>query len=229
MTGLLSKAGTYHNNDPLQNQDAAVIGKKGRFLVATLADGVSACSEARKGAQITCDAVNDLLLRRSVYFLELESKYTADFMLRHIRYELNKKAAETGIEIEEYSSTVSSVLLNRETKRMMFFSLGDSLILAVEAGRCNILAMPADSSFGCPVTTTENVSEAVCTKVIDASPFDSVLICSDGAWRCMYDRNWLKPDVKEMILNSDFGGLSRFLDGQNCDDDYSFISIDMKN
>lgn len=227
MTEQLSKAGIYHSNDPLQNQDAIAVDENSRFLTATLADGVSECSEAGTGARIVCHAVNDLLLKKGSYFLELESRYTADFILRHIQYELNKEAEEAGIELNEYSSTVASILLDKKSKKMMLFNLGDSLILAAESGKCNILAMPAESCFGCPSTTTENVSAAIYTKVIDASPYNSLLICSDGAWKHMYERDRMKPEVKELLLNSDCAGLNAFLYAQNCTDDYSYIYINM--
>lgn len=111
---------------------------------------------------------------------------------------------------------------------MLCFNLGDGIILAAGRGRCRVLSMPADSSAGCCVTTTGSAAALASVKLLDASAVESVVICSDGAWRQMFDKNKLKPEVSSLLAGNEYDGLKDFLARQDCFDDYSFISLDMR-
>ena len=65
-------------------------------------------------------------------------------------------------------------------------------------------------------------------KLLDTDGIESVVICSDGAWRQMYNKNKLKPEVFDLLVKNEYDGVKEFLIGQNCFDDYSFISLDMR-
>lgn len=222
-----SKAGAYHHNKSEENQDAVLYGANQRFSVIALADGVSSCREAKSGARIACEAVTELLLKKGGYFLEFEKEKRAEFAVSHILYKLKKKSQESGGSTEEYSSTIAGVLLDKKAEKLLILNLGDSLILTVKKGECLILSMPSDSASGCCVTTTENASLMVRTDVIDAAGLESILICSDGAWSHMFEKNVLRQEVKMAITGNDYDRLGRYLELQNGFDDYSFISIDL--
>ena len=223
-----SKIGTYHSNNGVENQDVVLSGNTARFAVITLADGVSSCAKSQTGALIASKAITNLLLKKGDYFLEFEKNKTADLAVSHILYELNQTAGEIGDNTKEYSSTISSILYDKRTKKMLFFNLGDGMILSTANGRCSILSIPADSSEGCPVTTTKNVHLMVNTNVIDASEIDSVLICSDGAWKQMFKKNLMRENVQKMVENGDYNNLQTYLESQDIFDDCSFISMYLK-
>lgn len=225
----LSEMGIYHIGRNGKNQDALCHAGNQNFSVISLADGVSACKEAKSGAEIASRAITDLLLKRGEYFLEFENCQIAEFTLSHILFALKQRAENDAEDIEEYSSTVASVLLDKKKKRMLCFNLGDGIIMAAEKGRCRVLAMPADSSAGCCVTTTASAIKMASVKLFEAGSVESVVICSDGAWRQMFDRNKLKPEVSGLLANSEYDGLKDYLVGQNCFDDYSFISLNMRH
>ena len=67
----------------------------------------------------------------------------------------------------------------------------------------------------------------VTIKTLDSSEMESILICSDGAWKCMFDTNKLKPEVYEMLSKNEYVELRDYLIKQECFDDYSFISMDL--
>lgn len=222
------KSGIFHNNDADRNQDVVFSAENRNYITITLADGVSSCKEARNGAQAAGRAVMDLLLLKGSFFLTLGQEKRAELVVSHLQYELQQHASQAGRPFSEYASTVAGILLEKKTKRMLLFNLGDSLILSVQNGMCKILSMPSDSAAGCPVTTTKGAARLARTGVFDASFMESVLICSDGAWKNMFDRNYLRKDVKQMLLETDYKALAQFLQLQNCYDDYSFISLDIK-
>lgn len=228
MIEKLNRAGSYHHNSSEENQDAVLYGRNKRFEVITLADGVSSCERGKEGAWAACEIVTGLLLEKGDYFLNFEKETTADLVTSHILYELEKKAQQNKEAVDAYSSTLASVLFDKKTKKMLFFNLGDSLILATRGERCGILSVPYEGDGGCPVTTTRNVSLAVNTGVIDASMFDSVVICTDGAWQHMFERNRLTQDIQTMLAGQRYDELAQYLESQNGEDDYSFISIDLR-
>lgn len=228
MITKLSEIGTHHLDTLGENQDALCHAQNRSFCVISLADGVSTCKEAKSGAEIASRAITYLLFKKGERLMEFENEQIAEFTLSHILYELKQHADENSKDVEEYSSTVASVLVDKRKKQMLCFNLGDSIILTVSKDRCRVVAMPSDSSFGCCVTTTKGASSMVSIKRLDTDAIESVVICSDGAWRQMYNKNKLKPEVFEMLVNNEYDSVRDFLIGQNCFDDFSFISLDMR-
>ena len=224
----LSRMGTYHTMADCENQDALCHGTSKGLCVISLADGVSTCREARRGAVIASQTITSLFLKKGTYFLKMEEAQIADLALSHILHELKQQALETSGDVTDFSSTVASVLVEKKRKRMLCFNLGDGIILASGNGRCKVLCMPSASSSGCCVTTTHRAEKMVAVKLCDIGSMDSVVICSDGAWREMFLKNRLRPEVERMIAGSEYDALKEFLISRNCFDDYSFISMDMR-
>ncbi len=223
-----SGMGTYHMRGGGENEDTVCHADKNGVAVISLADGVSSCSRAKTGAETACRAITDLLFKKGNCFLDFEGEQIMDFALSHIRYELERKVAADAGEFEDYSSTVASVFVNGRKGKMLCFNLGDSVIMAVGNGKCRVLAAPLDSSEGSCVTTTVNAGSMAFVKIFDCAPIDSVVICSDGAWREMFNRNKLKPEVTKLLSDNDYAGLESFLSSRECFDDNSFISLDMR-
>lgn len=228
MIKQLSQMGMHHAQTNGENQDALCYGKSKDLCVISLADGVSTCKEAKRGALIASQALTNLFLKKGDHFLEFEKEQIADFAVSHILCELKQEILKSPNPVENFSSTVASVLVDRKHKRMLCFNLGDGMILGAVDGTCKILSMPGDSSSGCCVTTTRRAETMASVKLCDVDAMDSVVICSDGAWKEMFQRNRLKPEVASMISGSEYDALKNYLIDQNCFDDYSFISLDMR-
>ena len=224
----LSKTGTYHLDAHEENQDALCYGCNRSFSVISLADGVSTCKEAKRGAEIASRAITDLLLQKGDHLFGFENQQIADFALSHVLYELKQKASEDRENLAEYSSTIASVFWDKRHGKLLCFNLGDSLIMATGKSGCRVLAMPSDSSSGCCVTTTKNALLMATVRVIDTSQIESVIICSDGAWKPMFTKNKLRPEVAALLIRQEFEELKAFLNKQDCFDDYSFISMDIQ-
>jgi serine/threonine protein phosphatase PrpC len=143
-------------------------------------------------------------------------------------YELKQHADGISCPVEECSSTVASVLVDKRKKRMLCFNLGDGIILATGNGKCKVLSMPEDSSSGCCVTTTRRAASMASVGMHNLDAIDSIVICTDGAWREMYAKNRLKPEVAQILTNNEYDALGEYLNSQNCFDDYSFISLDIR-
>lgn len=223
----LSKTGAYHLDRGMENQDAGRWSGNKRCFGLFLADGVSACGEARRGAETACRAMEQLMMQRGEYFLDMDSREAAAYFVSHMRYELERKAGADGKPVEEYSSTMACALLDAQSGRLQVFNLGDGLIGGVRNGRFLVLASPDDSSRGCCTTTTADAAARAAVGVIPAEELDSLFLCSDGAWRQMFAGSRLRPELQEMIEKGNYQGLSVWLEKTGSFDDCSFISLDM--
>lgn len=219
-----STVGKHHE----QNQDFFLFDKNRAYCAMVLADGVSACSKAGKGAETVCRAVTEYLLQHGKRFFAMDSQEAINCLLDYILFQLKQTAEQESALLEEYSSTVACILVDRYQNQMLYFSIGDSLILASKEDRCSVIAMPSDSRDGCCVTTTFNASAMAKAGKIDTEKIHSVIICSDGAWHHMYHRNRLHPLVKETLIHQNYEQLKNFLMEKDRFDDCSFISVNLK-
>ncbi len=227
MVKKLSQTGLYYIDSNTENQDVVRHARNKQFCVISLADGVSGCKEAKSGAEIASGAITNLLLKKGDYFLEFEQEQVAQLVLSHILFELKKCAENTAENIEEYSSTVASVLIDKKRNRMLCFNLGDGMIMASGRGKCRILSMPAESKNGY-VTTTINAYKMVSVRMFDIEFVDSVVICSNGAWKQMFNKSRMKPEIFNLLVNNEYDRLKTFFTGKKCSDDCSFISLNIR-
>lgn len=219
----MSRKGRYHREKKLTNQDFVTGGETDRYIVLSLADGVSACKYARKGAKIACNTAQEMLLSHGERFFSLDSHSAVHCILSKIRHETEKQA---GHDTEEYSCTLACVLFDKKTNKIFYFSFGDSLIMAIEKDRCKILSQPYDSRDGIPPITSRFAENIACAGVTDAN-FESLMLCSDGAWNLMYKRGSLDTEIKKILINKNFNALKSFLKEKNGFDDCSFIAVNL--
>lgn len=207
--------------------DAVLGGCRGAYSAISLADGVSMCKYAAEGADTACGAATELLLRHGGYFISAPESRAASEVLFHVLGRLTERAESSGDDVSDYSSTLSSVLIDRKRGKLLCLSLGDSVVIVCGRGKCRVLSSP-DIRFGgdgvC-VTGTRGAENAFRAQKLDASDVDSVTICSDGAWRHMFERGRIKEPVCGMLLSGDFKRLGGYLAGETPEDDCSFITI----
>lgn len=222
----LSGRGGRHAEAGEENQDCLYSVERGGRLVISLADGVSTCRRARDGAEIASRAIGELMEEKGRNLLNGDQPRQEEWILDHILRRLKKRSREEGDDLEEYSSTAASVLVDRNRGELLYFNLGDGLILGVDGGKCRILSMPGNSARGCCVTTTRNAAAEADLGKRSLGTMERVLICSDGAWREMYGRTRLLPEVSEWLVRGEWGKLEHFLRERGCRDDYSIIAIE---
>lgn len=223
----LSCVGNYHAAAGEGNQDALCSADRGESRVISLADGVSTCCKARAGAEIASRVITELMAEEGQTFLRRDDAEWGRQILGHILSRLEKRSQREGNALKDYSSTVASVLVDQEKGELLYFNLGDSLILGVDRGKCRVLSMPGDSSQGCCVTTTKNAAAGADMGKVSVGTTERVLICSDGAWRELYRRNRLRPEVSSLLAGGEWKELKRFFRERNCGDDYSVIAMEL--
>lgn len=227
MVRCFSKTGQFHRDRGEEDQDAVLFGERGRYLALALADGVSACRAAGAGARAACDTAVALLLEYGDLFFSRGGEAAAEWLLDQTSYELAERFGGTGLPLEEYSSTLACVLLDRQAERCLYFSVGDSLILTAGAEGCREVAAPDVCRAGCCCTTTRNALLRAKTGTVDLADCHSLLLCSDGAWRLMYENDRLKPEVAELLQEG--RGLEGYLNERENRDDCSVICCELRS
>jgi len=222
----VSETGLFHKNNCNVNQDALFCATKNNASVITLADGVSTCAKAKEGAQIASKGISKLFIENPELFLKCTNQKRAELVIPQLQFMLEQKSKYTSYPVEEFSSTIASVLYDADKKKLMYFSLGDSLLLIVKNREISVLCAPSESKDGCCVTTSFSARQMVQTDVLDCDDFDYVIIFSDGAWQELLDGTKLRSEISELLKCGQFSRLERYLHKQNCSDDYSFIVLD---
>ena len=222
-----SRIGQYHQQTDTENQDAIHYSEKNGVYVIALADGVSECKEAKCGAETASSSITNLLVNKGRNLLQYDKPRMAGFVLSHITAELEYCAARDKTSIIEYSSTIASVYLDIIHQTLVSFNLGDGMIIAVENGRVSIFSMPSDSTSGCCVTTTRDAEKNIIIKNVSTDNMECIVILSDGAWKHLFKRNKLKPELIKVFENKEFEKLKVYLNQQKCFDDCSFIALNM--
>ena len=228
-SNCFSQAGTYHGSDEKNNQDAMVSDSNERFAVIVLADGVSSCKKGGEGAKITVETVKELFLKHAERLFLMEDVSIKQVISSKIKDELKTQAEKDGIDYEEYASTLCAILVDKKQNKAMFTSIGDSLILGVKNQEVYIVTPPADSRNGIPTTVMTDLSYYKVGKLQPEKgelAVDSFIACSDGAWKELYRRGRLRPEVKEMIVKRDYKGVTEFLKDRHTADDCTFITLD---
>jgi hypothetical protein len=100
------------------------------------------------------------------------------------------------------------------------------MIAAVGENGCEIAAVPDEDEFCC-TTVTKGASTRIKTDIKSARLWERVMICSDGAWRLMFEKTKIKKDVCKFLIEGDFDSLGEYLKNEERFDDCSFITMEL--
>ncbi|UNT93092.1 protein phosphatase 2C domain-containing protein [Allobaculum sp. Allo2] len=119
---------------------------------------------------------------------------------------------KTGCSVEDYSCIYAALRYDRDTDRLFYLSLGDAMILAMgEETDRGLLVMPASKQNGTPASTTVHGERLLQIGHVCGKPYTSILLCSDGAWSLLYDRNRMKTEARKLIESENFEGITGYL------------------
>ena len=196
-----------------------------RYKFIALADGVSECTNGKDGADIACETVAQLFLSCGNLFFNSIPEKAAYLIISEVLDRLSKKSNSKDENVRSYSSTLCFACLDNESKKILTFQLGDSCIFTVSEKGVEKTNLQYENAF----TTTLNAEDYVQIKFIDATTINSIMLCSDGAWKLMYDGalliNGVIADIKETRLSA----VDNYFDYLCPNDDCSYIFMDLKS
>ena len=223
---VYQKTGSYHLLNGLQSQDVVWQAESNTAKICAIADGVSACENGKRGAEIACESASRVMLDETEYMFSASEGKVANLLSSYIRQKLTEEAAIYNNCLESYASTLSFVCYNKLSGEVMTFVLGDSLIYLVEQGSMTLCGEPRVSYDGMTyTTTTKNVADVVDIKISQKSDV-KFLLATDGAWKTFYsgDSGSLSFEMLQAVKENDIAG---YLENQRCADDCSVIMMDI--
>lgn len=220
-----TRTGCHHLQSGEESQDALLHGENAAYTAAAVADGVGSCRSSGTGAQTACRTAIDALLQNGDLFMRCDPRKAAAYIAAQVRQALSVRALRDGHPIADYASTLLCCLRRRADDRLLLISLGDSMPLCILGDEITIPLLPGDSS--CGIRTTADDASALYTEAapLEASEWDRVILCTDGAWGAWFDRGSIRPNVADLLRRGDYGSLTGWMQQRRIDDDSTFAVI----
>ena len=215
---IYSKIGEWHKKNNKENQDTVYSFENDDIVFCAVADGVSSCKNSKVGAELACEAAGKLCRQEYKYFFAIEKDTAKWLIVSYIQKQILKYAERNKQKPEDYASTLCFVCIDKHSKQMMTFTLGDSRIYFIrdkEAIPCVGSAQYCEDNRTY-VTMTKNADYEAAITFEDFTSCDSVLLCTDGVWR-NFSNQFLK------IMDCDL--LAEYLDAHNISDDCTFLYV----
>ena len=219
-----SVTGRAHKENGLQNQDAVSVFENEKIALAVLADGVSKCEFGGQGADAAVKVTEKLLVKNHSRLWKMPPQKTVGIILNEVRHELLSLAEG---DLSQYASTLCFALLDKTSRRLMLFKLGDSNVYLLSNDGCTLFGkgQVTDTRF----TVSPDAEAAAELEVMSGAGLTAVMLCSDGAWRSMYDGNRLSEHLKIAAISGDTEAFKQHFDSQESTDDSSFAFINLSN
>ena len=157
------------------------------LLFYAVADGVSSCKNSRKGAEISCEVICDIMFDEFDYFFNSCAEKASWLIVNYIKKQLHILAEQNNQKIESYASTLCFICIEKVSGRAITFTLGDSHIYILNSNEAFLEEGILDyfDNMIC-ATVTQNAEKNAIITFYDKFNFDGVIICSDGAWKTLF-------------------------------------------
>ena len=206
-----TKTGSYHNANKEACGDVVMTLCKDNRSLIVIADGVSSCRFGAEGATIAAEAAMDFILEH----LEMDyltPKVWGGMLLNHVLNTIMRFSAAQQQPSVEYSCTLLAVVMDREFGKLQFVNVGDGMLLGIRKESCPIIATPLFSSQGCPVITTTGVNHIAQFGSVPLKGIRGIVACSDGAWKRMYNREFLRAELRQLLIDGHYEAFLSFFD-----------------
>ncbi len=220
-----SLVGSFHSQKNAKNEDVILRKSTENFELIALADGASCCKYARIGAKIACQTVVDLFLGCFSLFFNSSLEKCTRLITDEIYKRLLSFSSEKGCDVTELSSTLCFACLNKQTRRIFLFQLGDSNIYLIS--QCEVSSLCPKIKQRQGFTANKDAYRYANVFFSDVSSFNSVLLCSDGAWKLMYNKNIFDKNLCEYLKQKHYSRLLSFIVSKTRPDDTSCILLDL--
>ncbi len=224
---MYTKKGQYHECEKEVCGDVVRGLDNGEFTVLALADGVSGCKYGADGAGIASSCAVDYLCRQYMNLHILPKEWPV-YLMNLIKKTLMEAANNDKSRFIEYSSTLIVILIDYRKQVMYYCNIGDSILLTIDKSKCQIVCMPQGMNSECPVITTEGIECGIVSGVLNISDVNSIMLCSDGMWRMMYNQTIMKPEIKELLFKENYRDFKQFINASNNIDDCSFALAEIR-
>ncbi len=226
MKTTYQKTGENHLAHGMENQDVIFEAESKTAKILAIADGVSSCSNCKRGAKIACEAVSEIMLNETEYIFESSKKKAKGLLTSYVYEKLLIEARKNNETIESYSSTLCFVCLYKKKNIVMVFVLGDSLVYQIHDRKISLACIPElfDDSRTY-TTTTKNNKDIAIIEMFHISDDSKFILVSDGAWKTFYSKGLISEDFEKAMQEEN---IMRFIENQKCRDDCSIAMLSIQ-
>ncbi len=179
------------NNTPCQ--DRTVSKTSNNVTVISLSDGAGSCSKSEIGAEISNQFVADYLCDKFDELINEKDEIISKVILEGIVTNLNEKATNLEISVNEFASTLLFVGVKGD--QYLAGHIGDGLIGYFEKDEAKVLSIPENGEHSNETffTTTKN---ALNHFRIYKNNLDNILgfiLMSDGSYESLINKSTMEP------------------------------------
>lgn len=185
-----SKTGEYHKKNNKENEDVLFCKTNEHFDFYAIADGVSSCSNSKKGAEIVCSAACSIMMNEFDYYIDSSANKAAWLITECIKQKLSEHAIESSQKVESFASTLCFFCIEKKSGRAISYTLGDSHLYIINSEGLFLSkgTLLYENNVVC-ATVTENADRAVAINYYNKDEYDGFMLCTDGIWKSIMIAN----------------------------------------
>lgn len=180
--------GTSHVRDDKPCQDYIKYYHVSETCCIALSDGAGSYIYPEKGAQISCDAICQLIEKSFDEFYELQVDEIKRKLIHKIRTRIGIHAKNKNVSKDEFSATLLFVAIKSE--KFLLGHIGDGVIGCLKDGKLIVLSNPENGEFANTTyfVTSKNYQKhlRLIKGINDGS--EAFFLMSDGAAECLYSK-----------------------------------------
>ena len=216
-----SQIGNYHYQKKEENQDYYLMNEDENYIVVTLADGVSTQKNGLLGAKTACKTTSEYVLRRASDFMLYDKEEVSKYILKEVLYELEKLSQAQNEEIESYSSTLLTLIYDKNNQEGILMNLGDGVVLGSKKQKYFYVSKGRNIQGSTFVTTSNDAYRNMEICKFKSEECDRLLLGTDGI------KEYLKNIKSKKDI--DYEAVKKKVTQQLPYDDCSFIEIKFVN
>jgi len=169
-------------------QDSFYSVKKKNLMVVSLADGAGSSAQSEIGSDVCTKCIANLLLLNFNKIYKKEKVDIANELVKSLKEELNNKASELNISIQDLSTTLLFVAINNN--KFVAGHIGDGLIGSFHNDGVKVFSSPENGEHGNETffISQKNAIDHFRIYKGNLKSIKGFILMSDGSYDSLYDK-----------------------------------------
>lgn len=224
------QTGLSHIQNHQPNQDVVLNYTNSTVSILGLADGQGSKKMSAVGGQVVLEHVAAFIDRvgmDSIMSYRYKDELVYDIM-RVIRECLQEKAETSNIDIDDLSSTLVLIAIDKTSGRFVTMHLGDGIILGVRNESIIFISSPDNgvTSQYTWLTTSQGALNHLRINYGDVADYDRIILVSDGAYDICHGKR-VQHRARHLLLSAKQNDIIEYMLRSQHEDDATIIISDI--
>lgn len=224
------QTGLSHIQNHQPSQDVVLNYTNSTVSILGLADGQSSKKMSAVGGQVVLEHVAAFIDRvgmDSIMSYRYKDELVYDIM-RVIRECLQEKAETSNIDIDDLSSTLVLIAIDKTSGRFVTMHLGDGIILGVHNESIICISLPDNgvTSQYTWLTTSQGALNHLRINYGDIADYDRIILVSDGAYDICHGKR-IQQRARHLLLSAKQNDIIEYMLRSQHEDDATIIISDI--